>query len=113
MYIFKPQSMDKFENGKGMNLKYCEHCTKKLKVLDIAFELYQNICECYLLEGKPFSLANLGVLEFSLSSLERKGFLVTTEDDNATITIKPLGIHLFEENTFICPGICERKGITK
>lgn len=96
-----------------MNLKYCECCTKKLKILDVTFELYQNICECYLLEGKPFSLANLGTLEFSLNSLERKGFLVTTEDDNSSVTVKPLGFYSFRENTFICPGICERRGITK
>lgn len=95
-----------------MNLKYCEYCTKKLKVLDITFELYQNICECYLIEGKPFSLANLGSLEFSLISLENKGFVVTTEDDRSSVTVKPLGIYSSNESTYICPGICERRGIT-
>lgn len=96
-----------------MDLLYCECCIKKLKILDVTFELYQNICECYLLEGKPFSLANLGMLEFSLNSLEKKGFLVTTEDDNSSITVKPLGIYSSRETIYICPGVCDGRRLIK
>lgn len=106
--------MDQIIKGKitqepAMSLQYCENCIKKLKVLDVTFDLYQNICECYLLEGKPFSLPILDSLYFPLMSLERKGFLVTTEDGESNISIKPVGVYSEESGAFICPGICERK----
>jgi hypothetical protein len=101
----------KSDKENTMNLKYCECCTKKLKVLDVTFDLYQNICECYLLEGKPFSLPVLDSLYFPLMSLERKGFLITTEDGESNISIKPIGVYSEEDGPFICPGICERKRI--
>ncbi len=96
-----------------MELKYCESCINNLKTLDVTFDLYQNICECYVLEGKPFSLSNLGIQEFSLMALENKGFLVTTEDDIASVTVKPLGISLLDECAFVCPGICIKRSQIK
>jgi len=94
-----------------MHIKFCSCCTKNLKTLDVVFDLYKNICECYLFERKPFSLPNIGLIEFSLSILEKKGLVLSVEDENSDFIVKPLGIYL--EETFICAGICEGKGIMK
>jgi hypothetical protein len=96
-----------------MQIYYCKECINNLKNLDIAFELYQNICECYLLEGTAFSISDLGMLKFPVCNLENKGFLITTEEDIDNIYVKPIGISFFNEEIQICPKVCVRKSLNK
>lgn len=78
---------------------YCRKCETNLCRLGIDYlDIFRNICEQYLEDREPLEVSDeflqsearfLSVLQ----SLEKNGYLISTETDLDLIQIKPLGIH--------------------
>jgi hypothetical protein len=90
-----------------LEIFYCDECKSKLcECGDIAFALFEHICEQYF-DGQPLELSTCvhdrthSYLEI-IRYLEIKGFVVTTESGENLIQVKPIGLRQVDELFLFC-----------
>lgn len=83
-----------------MDIFFCDICKNKVKAYgDIAFSLFEIICESYFNEH-PLEIStdsHDGPYDFLqiIYFLESKGLVITTESSFSLIQVKPLGLHYY------------------
>ena len=74
----------------------------------MAFDLYKNTTEYFVDTGKTVFVKEKGVWYFPMRTLESHGLITSTECDNDTYAIKPVGYEKLDGYHIFCTKQCEK-----
>ncbi len=95
-----------------LTLIYCQCCQKIASYGDIQLAFFEYICERYF-SGNPLTVCSkvhsgtYGYMQMA-KFLEMKGFVVTTENCQDSIKVKPLGFEFFNDDLLKICCFCRR-----
>lgn|SRR5438477_3080003 len=99
-----------------LKILYCGDCHDSLcKYGEVATDLFMHICESFLVSKKPMEIqTNVhelqhGVMEI-IQFLEMKYYVVSTEIENETLLVKPLGIQCLQKEENHVFHVCFNRG---
>ncbi len=89
-----------------VEIAICGNCYHKLKRIGVAADLYEAICETYVLTGCA-PIANWDNLKTILKLLELRKYIVTCDFEKSHVKILPLGYCRSEHLHLFCPLGCD------